>query len=139
MPGWSLPKHAVPHADGAAFADGATYQGETALAALAVAAAARATTIVVDMLSDVAAPEPGHLLTLDDGLHAIAAAEEIAPDRHALAIDPPLRRPGRAGARVVFDRPHGLFRLSGDSDLSLAIDLQLSAPLSLEFREALIR
>jgi hypothetical protein len=139
MPGWSLPPSDVPHSDDAPFSDGAPYRGEIAGARLGAAAAVRATTIMVQMDAAVFVPEPGQHLTLDDGLHRIAAAEPQGAGLHRLTIAPPLRRASAAGARVILDRPTGLFRLAKDDALDFSLDLQKFGSLSVDMIEQVLR
>jgi hypothetical protein len=139
MPGYALPPHRVPHSDGAGFSDGTAYRGETAPAALAESAVARAVSLVVQMETAVTDPEPGQFLTLRDGLHVIAEAEALGAGLHRLTVEPPLRQAAPAGSRILFDRPTGLFHLAQDNGLSLALDLQKFGQLSVDFVESVLR
>jgi hypothetical protein len=139
MPDYALPDAAVPHADDAEFSDGAPYEGETAVARLAYAASVRAVQIYVILETAVANPEPGQFLTLDDGLHVIAAAEALGYGWHRLSVEPPLRAAVAASTRVIFDRPTGLFQLAKDDGLALALDLQRFGSLSVDFVETVLR
>jgi hypothetical protein len=139
MPAFALPDSTVPHSDDAEFSDGSTYDGETAVAHLAQAAMARAAEIYVIMDTAVSDPQPGQLLTLDDGLHTIEEAEALGYNWHRLVVDPPLRRAVAGNTRVIFDRPTGLFQLASDDGLSLQLDLQKFSTLSVEFVERVLR
>ncbi len=139
MPDWRLPPHIVPHSDDATFSDGTGYRGETAPARLLVAAAARATSITMTMETAVAAPEPGQLFTLDDGLLLITGVTDLGGGSYGLEFTPPLRRAVAAPSRIIFDRPTGLFRLARDNGLSLTLEGQRFGTLGLEFTEHVLR
>jgi hypothetical protein len=135
-PTWRFPGADAPHGDGARFSDGARYRGQLYPATAAAAAPARARRVRLQTLAALAPPEPGHHFSVGGRLHRIASVAALGSGLVEVDIVPGLRVPMPAGARVEFDRPQGLWRLSADS-MPLALRSGRFSSPTLSFEEAL--
>lgn len=122
----------VTHSDGTAFGDGTGY-GQGIAAPVMAAAAAGATTILVDggYLGNI--DVVGRMISIDDWAYLVVGMEGSG-SATALTIEMPLRRAVTLGMEANFDGC-GLFRLDADTGGALSINESRAAAPQLRIRE----
>ncbi len=116
-PGGNLYREATDFGDGAAFDDGATYEGD--IDATVAIAARGATEITID--GPVSLLDAGQNFSIGERLYRIKSVGEISGTTVSVKIWPPLREAAIADTPLNFLRPVCTVRLATDNEMDLTL------------------
>lgn len=126
--------HELPFDHVAGLSDAQTWEHfgfeQTQVNRIAMASAAPLRATQLDLtLSDTTGIRPGQFFSIGERLHRVQASWEQSPGTLRVLIEPPLRAPAAAGARLEIGRPVCRMRFSSEADGSFPQDYADFAPI----------